>query len=460
MKRIISVAPWRSVLHLKSHQKPLNKQQTELGEVMMENQPEEKNPMLSVLSIRDFRLLFAGVSTSLLGDQFALIATPWLVLQLTGDPLALGLVLALEGIPRALFMLFGGAITDRFSPRIIMLASDIVRFLLAGLMAVVVFTGVVQMWMLYAFSLGFGLVAGFAVPAGNSIVPMLVKEKDLQAGNSIIMGVGQLVGFVGPVVAGILIGKFSESFLGIGLAFGIDAVTFAISAVALWLMGSGGKLPSSTDASDKESIWTAIVTGLKYVWDDKALRLIFLVIAAVNFLFVGPVLVGVPVLADQRLAEGAVAFGLLMSGFAVGNLGGFLLAGALPRPTGRTMRLFLIALLAVFGIAMGIVGFINLTWLDFGLMLLLGLGNGYVTIILFTWIQTRTPKTMLGRIMSLLMLSSAGLVPVSQAISGAVGAWNLSLLFVSAGGLIMLVTSWTAFQPSLVTFSESLSTKN
>jgi MFS family permease len=428
--------------------------------MMMNSQLEEKNSMLNVLSLRDFRLLFAGVSTSLLGDQFALIATPWLVLQLTGDPLALGLVLALEGIPRALFMLFGGAITDRFSPRIIMLASDIVRFGLATLMAVVVFTGFVQMWMLYAFGLGFGLVAGFAVPAGNSIVPMLVKEKDLQAGNSMVMGVGQLVGFVGPVVAGILIGSFSESLFGIGLAFGIDAITFAISAVMLWLMRGGGKLPDATDAPDKESVWTAIMTGLKYVWNDQALRLMFLIIAAVNFLFVGPILVGIPVLADQRLAEGAVAFGLLMSGFAGGNLVGFLLAGALPKPTGRTMRLFLIALLAAFGIVLGIIGFINLTWVDFGLMLLLGLGNGYVTIILFTSIQTRAPKTMLGRIMSLLMLSSIGLVPVSQAISGAVSTWNLTLLFVSAGGLIVLVTIWTTFQPALVTFSESLSAKN
>lgn len=426
----------------------------------MNNHPKEKNPMLKVLSLRDFRLLFVGVSTSLLGDQFALIATPWLVLQLTGDPLALGIVLALEGIPRALFMLFGGAITDRFSPRIIMLASDIVRCVLTVLMVGVVFTGVVKMWMLYTFGLGFGLVAGFAVPAGNSIVPMLVKEKDLQAGNSIIMGVGQLVGFVGPVVAGILIGKFAESFFGIGLAFGIDAITFAVSAITLWLMRGGGKLPSATDASEEESIWAAIATGLKHVWDDKPLRLIFLVIAAINFLFVGPILVGVPVLADQRLAEGAVAFGLLMSGFAGGNLGGFLLAGALRKPTGQTMRLLLIALLAAFGIAMGIMGFSNVTWVDFGLMVLLGLGNGYITIILFTWIQTHTPKTMMGRMMSLLMLSSAGLVPVSQAISGAVGAWNLIVLFVAAGGLIVLVTIWTALQPALVTFSESLSGEN
>lgn len=413
--------------------------------------------MLNVLSIRDFRLLFAGVSTSLLGDQFALIATPWLVLQLTADPLALGVVLALEGIPRALFMLFGGAITDRYSPRIIMLASDIMRFVLATLMAIVVFAGIVQMWMLYAFGLGFGLVAGFAIPAGNSIVPMLLEDKDLRKGNSLVMGVGQLAGFIGPIAAGILIGKFSDSFFGIGLAFGIDSVTFAISAITLGLMRGGGKLTSFNCVSNKECIWAAIMAGLKHVWNDDALRLIFLVIAAINFLFVGPILVGIPVLADQRLAEGAVAFGLLMSGFAAGNLGGYLLAGTLPRPNGRAMCFFLIALLAAFGIAMGIVGFVNLTWVDVALMLLLGLGNGYVTLILFTWIQTSTPKAMLGRIMSLLMLSSAGLVPVSQAVSGAICAWNLTLLFVSAGGLIVLVTVWTAFQPALLTFSESLS---
>src|SRR5512138_2064743 len=109
-----------------------------------------KNPMARVMSSRNFRLLFAGSITSLLGDQFALIATPWLVLRLTGDPLVLGAVLALEGIPRALFMLLGGAITDRLSPRLVMLCSDLVRLLLTAAMAFVVFTGTVQMWMLYA----------------------------------------------------------------------------------------------------------------------------------------------------------------------------------------------------------------------------------------------------------------------------------------------------------------------
>jgi MFS family permease len=412
--------------------------------------------MLRVMSLRDFRLLFAGATTSLLGDQFALIATPWLVLQLTGDPLALGIILALEGIPRAAFMLLGGAITDRLSPRLIMLISDVIRFISTSLMALVVFTGTVQIWMLYAFGLGFGLVAGFAVPAENSIVPMLVEEQDLQAGNSIMMGVAQLVGFVGPTVAGALIGGYSNSSFGIGLAFAIDAVSFAVSATCLWLIRTGSRHQPSGEPPEKESVWASILTGMKYLWNDQVLRLMFLILTAVNFLLIGPLLVGIPVLANQRLPEGAVAFGLLMSAFAGGNLVGYLIAGSLPRPSGIAMRIIMIVLLAAFGAVIGSLGFIPSTWVDFSLMLGLGLGNGYIAIILFTWMQTRTPKEMLGRMMSILMFSNTGLVPVSQAISGAVSKWDLNLLFASAGMLVLLVTLWAAFQPGLRAFSESL----
>jgi MFS family permease len=411
-----------------------------------------KNPMARVLTLRNFKLLFAGSATSLLGDQFALIASPWLVLKLTGDPLALGIVLALEGIPRALFMLVGGAVTDRFSPRIIMLISDIIRFVLTGLMAFVIFTGSIQVWMLYVFGLGFGLVAGFAVPAQNSIVPMIVDEKDLQAGNSLMMGIAQLIGFVGPTVAGILIGSYSKSIMGIALAFTVDSVTFAISAFCLWFMNKGSENKSSV-----ESVFTSIIKGVKYLVDDEVLRLMFIILSAVNFLLIGPLLVGIPVLANQRLPEGAVAFGLLMSAFAGGNLVGFILAGALPRPGGLVMRVIIISMLGSFGVVIGCLGFITSTWLDFGLLLVLGFGNGYVAINLFTWMQRRTPKEMLGRMMSILLFSSTGLVPVSQAISGAVSKWNLDILFVAAGSTVVLITIISSRHPGMKAFSDSLS---
>jgi MFS family permease len=413
----------------------------------------EKSPMLKVFSIRDFRLLWAGSATSILGDQFSFIAMPWLVLQLTGDPLALGIVLALQGIPRGLFMLVGGALTDRFSPRAIMLVADILRLFLTALMAVLVFSGAAQMWMVYCIALGFGLVAGFAIPASNSIIPHIVPEEDLQAGNSAAMGIAQLISFVGPTLAGIIIAGFSKSVMGITLAFTIDAFSFLVSAACLLAM-RGGREHAAGD--QKESIWESIASGMRYMWQDPALRFLFITMSFTNFFYTGPLLVGIPVLADQRLAEGAVAFGLLMSAYAGGNLGGFLLAGTLPRPNGKRLTIVVLALLFAFGLVFIAVAWITSTWIDFVLMLFLGVGNGYIGLLMFTWIQTRTPKEMLGRMMSMLMLSSTGLVPISQALSGVVCRWSVTGLFALAGLLGVLLAFWVALQPALKLVGENI----
>jgi MFS family permease len=416
----------------------------------------QKNPMARVLALPDFRLLFSGAFVSLLGDQFALIALPWLVLQLTKDPLMLGTVLALEGIPRALFILFGGAIADHFSPRRVMLFANVTRFFLTALMALVVFSGMVQAWMIYAFSLTFGIVAGFAIPAENSIVPTLLEEQDLQAGNSIVMGIAQLAGFVGPTMAGIIIGRYSNTFTGVGIAFAFDAFTFVVSAVTLQMIRGGSQTLPSQKAPARENVWASIGAGVRYVWTDRPLRFMFAILMALNFLLLGPIMVGIPVLADQRLPERAVAFGLLMSAFAGGNLLGYLGAGSLPRPTGARLRLIVIGLFAAFGIVIGSLGILSSTWLDFGLLFLLGLGNGFMAILMITWMQMRTPKEMLGRMMSLMMLSGTGLAPISQAAAGVLSKWNLTLLFVIPGALVLLLTVWMVFHPDLREVSEGM----
>jgi MFS family permease len=424
----------------------------------MNSAQSSKNPMLRVMALRDFRLLFTGAAVSLIGDQFALIATPWLVLKLTNDPLALGTVLALEGIPRAVFLLFGGAITDYLSPRRVMLIANLTRMVLTAIMALLVFGGAVQLWMIYVFGLLFGIVAGFAIPAETSIVPMLVAEQDLQAGNSLMMGVTQLAGFVGPTIAGILIGSFSGSYAGVGFAFAFDSFTFVVSAVTLQLIRVRKQHGASVESPAKESVWASIQTGVRYLWLDKTLRFIFMVMFAINFLLIGPIMVGIPVLANQRLPEGATAFGLLMSAFAGGSLSGYLLAGSLPKPGGGRLRWIMVLLFTGFGIVIGSLGFVRSTWVDFGLIFLLGLGNGYVAIILMTNIQTRTPKEMLGRMMALLMLSGTGLAPISQAISGVLSRWSLTGVFAIPAGLVLLVTIWVAFNPELKSFAESVTT--
>src|SRR5258708_25635039 len=157
------------------------------------------------LSVRNFRLLWIGEGISLLGDQFYMIALPWLVLQLTGSALALGGVMALAGIPRALFMLVGGAFVDRFSPRSVMIASNFARLVLVALLSALVLTNNIRIEMLYGFALAFGLADAFFFPGQSAIVPQLLPVDQLQAANTFVQGTAQLSLFLGPVLAGGLI---------------------------------------------------------------------------------------------------------------------------------------------------------------------------------------------------------------------------------------------------------------
>ena len=414
-----------------------------------------------IFANRNFRLLWAGQATSILGDQFAMIALPWLVLKLTGDPLALGTVLALEGVPRALFMLVGGAVTDRFSSRTIMLISDMIRLFLFTLLAVMVVVGTIHLWMLYALGLAFGLVSGFFNPASSSFVPQVVDQEDLRAGNALMQGTAQLSIFLGPVLAGGLIALFSHQqpgaatpdLSGIALAFAIDALTFLVSAVTLWMM----KVSQSRTAKAESvsSILTAIQEGIRYVAADPALRLVYIVIAAANFLFVGPLLVGIPVLANTRLVEGAAAFGIIMSAYGGGNLVGIILGGSLPRLNGERMSIVLVGLILLFGVALAGFAFVTETWIAAVALLILGVGNGYLAITLISTLQERTPQAMLGRMMSLILFANVGLVPVSQTVSGALIKLDMNSLFIGAGILMALLGVWMAFNPT----TRSLSTQ-
>lgn len=407
----------------------------------------------TLMTNRNFILLWLGQGTSVMGDQFAMIALPWLVLKLTGDPLALGTVLALEGIPRAIFMLVGGAVTDRFSSRSVMLAADVVRMVLFALLAGMVLTGITQLWMLYALGLLFGLISGFFNPASSAIIPQVVGPEDIRAGNATIQGTAQLSIFLGPVLAGGLIALLSNQpsssvtpdLTGIFVAFVVDAFSFLVSAVTLWLMKVNPLQPAKTESAG--GIFTAIQEGIHFVAGDPALRIMYIVIAAANFLFVGPLLVGIPVLADSRLVEGAAAFGIIMSAYGGGNLVGIILGGTLPRLSGSRMSAILVGLILLFGVSLVGFAFMTSTVIAAAALLVLGVGNGYLAITLISTLQQRTPQAMLGRIMSLVLFANVGLVPVSQTISGALLKLNLSDLFIGAGALMILLGIWMAFNP-------------
>jgi len=400
----------------------------------------------SPLSVRDFRLLWIGESVSLLGDQFTIIAFPWLVLQLTGNALILGTVMALMGIPRALFMLIGGAMVDRFTPRGVMLFTNLARLILVALLALLTLTGTIQVWMLFVLALAFGTADAFYFPGQSAVVPQVLEKDQPQMGNTIVQGTATLSQSIGPVIAGGLIALVGgtaaaaadalPSLSGIGVAFTIDALTFLLSVFTLWLMR-----PSRAAVSEQPSggVIRAIRDGMAYMWKSESLRLIFVLVLATNFFVMGPIMVGIPVLSD-RLPEGAAAYGVIMSAFGGGALVGIILSGVLPRLKPAHMGTILLAVQAIMGLAMALLPFAGSMIVAAVLSLIMGAVNGYVNISFFTWLQKRVPENFMGRVMSLIMFASVGLTPISTALSGALMDTNMTVLFVGAGIAMAIVT--------------------
>lgn len=403
-----------------------------------------------VLQNRNFRLLWIGEGISLLGDQFYLIALPWLVLSLTGDALAVGTVLAMAGIPRALFMLVGGALTDRFTPRKLMINSNLARMILTGLLAALVMANLIQLWMLYISALLFGFVDAFFFPAQTSIVPKLLDKNQLQAGNALIHGTAQLSLFVGPLAAGAaisLLDRGAHSTTGIALAFALDSLSFVASIAALSLMRIHNVDAGAAKAPG--GVLGSIRAGLSYVWHDPTLRIVFPITMGLNILINGPFAVGIPVISRTRFPEGAAAFGLIMSLFGGGALTGTLLAGVLPKLSKKWLGTVSLSVISLMGIGLAAIGIAPTMYVAAASALVMGIANGYANINLITWLQQKVAPEMTGRVMSLVMFAAVGLNPISTALAGALIGLNITVLLVCAGSLMTLFTLFAAFSPAV-----------
>jgi predicted MFS family arabinose efflux permease len=409
------------------------------------------SPFRYLLANRDFRLLWIGEAISLLGDQFHMIALPWLVLQLTGDAFMMGIVLALAAVPRAIFMLVGGAITDRYSSRNVMLLSNLARMVLVIILSATILTGNIEMWLIYLISLLFGLADAFYFPASQSIVPSLVSKTLLHSANAIVQGTVQISVFLGPMIAGILISLLSTStptvdgvpgMTGIGIAFGFDALTFVVSAMTLWMMSNTFTTDKMDDNNREQSILSSIRDGFSYIRHDGLLSKVFIVSVGINFLVNGPLTVGIPVLADTQYPEGAAAFGIIISGFGGGALLGIIMAGALPRPKPAYMGTLIMLAVSTLGLAEVVLVATHSTALATLAVAVAGAGNGYINVMFFTWIQSVTPANMIGRMMSVFMFAGAGTAPIGHAMTGALLTISPLLTFAGAGILVIALAAY------------------
>lgn len=378
-----------------------------------------------------FLSLSVAQTATYASEFFSYVAMSWLVLQLTQSGFVLGALLATQAVPRAVFMLVGGAVTDRVTPFTVMAATGALRAVLVAGLAVLVLSGQAQAWELFPISAALGVLGAFFMPARSSALPAVVDRDSLEAANAVIFIASQISSVAGPALAGLVVAR-----AGSGPAFLVDAAGFAIaSVVCLPLRARGGE---TTVAQKPSALIAAIREGFRFVWHDPLLRALWIGITALNFASNGPFEVGVTVIAKQRWG-GAWALGIEFGSIALGALVGAAVSSKLRDrfPLGKA----LIAISFAFAIGLPLIGLAPAVWGAALVTCALGVVNGYIFVIGMAWLQRRTPSEMLGRVMALIMFGSFGVGPISYAIAGSLVGISTEAVFLLGGAVCLAVAA-------------------
>lgn len=384
---------------------------------------------------RNFRLLFTGSTISLVGDQFYFVALPWLVLQQTGSAVAMGTVMMAAAIPRVVLMLLGGAVSDRFSPRRVMMAGACARTFCVTVMGLLAGFHVLRMWMVYALAVAFGIADAFDGPAASALVPFLLKREQLVAATSLSQTRTQLTTVAAPVPVGFIL-----KTLGVAWAFFIDAISF------LFILAALIKLPDPPpNPAARKPIWHSIWEGIQYVGKDIPLRSLLLVVTGLNFCLAGPFNLGLAYIAKTRFASPAV-FGMMLSSAALGMLAGSLLAGVWKvRRRGRMILLVSFVLATL----LSLMAIVNSLWSLAAVLLAMGMAAGLLSVHIAAWALQRIDATVRGRVSSVLTLTGLGILPFSLALAGLLIAVSLKFMFLCAASVMLLVTLVAATQKTV-----------
>ena len=285
---------------------------------------------LAPLRQRGFRLLTIGQVTSNVGDACYAVALPWYVLAAHGGVLLLGTVLAAYGVPRTALIAVGGYASDRWRPQTVMMATDAVRALALAALAVTAATGPARAVVLVPIAVVIGAGEGLFLPGSFSIIPSLLSGDDLQAGNALASSGTQLATLAGPAVGGALV-----ILAGPALAFGLDALSFVVSAVTLARLRGlrrrrrAGRPQTPRVLLNRPRDLRRRCSGC--FARERALQIILLVNVAANLGLGGESEVALPALAHGPLHAGASGYGALLAAFGGGALLGTIAAGQLGR---------------------------------------------------------------------------------------------------------------------------------
>lgn len=277
-----------------------------------------QHPLTASLHIRNYRLLFASQGVSLTGTSMQNIAQAYLVLHLTNDYLAMGLVVALQYLPVLIFGAAAGVVADRFNKRRILQLTDSASAVVALFLAVLVATGSVRVWQVYVLAFLLGMTNMLNQPAVQSFNVEVVGQELVTNAVGLNMMELNVSRTLGPLLAGVLL--YAAGF---SACFFINAASYWISLACLAAMRIADLHPSKPAAREHGQVRA----GLRYVWATPKLRTTLFLMAVVGvFTFNFPVTL--PLLGKEIFADGPLGFTLLFSCFGVGGMIGSLLVAS------------------------------------------------------------------------------------------------------------------------------------
>ncbi|MFN2234245.1 MAG: MFS transporter, partial [Anaerolineales bacterium] len=365
----------------------------------------------SAMRHRNFRLFFWGQLVSVIGVWMQSTAQQWLVYRITGSQTSLGMVTFINFLPVLLFSLFMGVVTDQFSRRNLLVLTQSWFMLLAGILALLTWMGIVQYWhiLLLSFLLGFG--NALDMPARQAFVVELVDgdKRDVMNAISINSALFNIARIVGPAIGGLVVAAFGEA-----PAFAINALSYIAVIFALLLM----KLmpqpmePSRSNAIDKMKY------GFRYIYGEKDIFGLVVLVAVFSMVGFGPLTL-VPVFAKDILNIGAGGFGHLLSWQGVGALiGAFQLIVFGDRFHKGKM---LLASRVMLGPAVIALALSRTPWLSMLIMALLGYSLITQLILTNTLIQAIVPDELRGRVLSAYTWALGGFFPLGSLMIGFLG---------------------------------------
>jgi MFS family permease len=358
------------------------------------------------------RYLF-GLAGSVLASSVWLIALGWAAGQFA-SPLTTSLVMAVATVPRAVLLLVGGALVDRFGPVRAAAASQFIRLILVAVAGPILLLTGSSLAVLIPLALVFGTVDAVYLPAASSLPPMLLPAEDLPAGQAIVQTLERAAALIGAPLGGVI-----ASFGGLPLACAVNALFYLIAILAFRKLPLANIAPAADADPTPQRMWASIRSGLRYVSREPRIWAILLVVTVLNLALSGAINVGL-VLSSRQHQWGANGFAWTIASFGAAAAVGAL---SLTRIRPRRRPAFAGLIWAIVGAAC-VGGLATTTHLVPAIAFVAGLGfaAGPASALLLGVVQATTQPAFLGRVMSLMTFSSLGLVPLSYTGFGALSS--------------------------------------